>query len=284
MKRQQLQHFVTMTNSNDPTESDNGNQQVAGNNLLLPINPGLCHSQPEAAICQFAALLGGHSIQGLSDAESQPALGHIGAASLPEYLADDDADLQTVAICSFPSLSISSVDPLYSFSCDSRCKIGYDQSSAFITPTHNSNLSELERSASLKLSRRLHATRYDISEVPATIVENVRESLSSMIDARLRRCIVLLRGKKIGVQRNSMRAKLLHNIAKTMTIPNIVTSFHVSLDGGLAQKMSKDEQESSSKISVPVTFHAVADIAFGEQNVLSVILASPGNITGKYPL
>jgi len=89
--------------------------------------------------------------------------------------------------------------------------------------------------------------------------------------------------KNTEVKRNSMRAKLLHNILKKVSIPNIVTSFH--LNNVSDRKIGKEEQDNfSPKVSLPFKFHAVADVAFGEQNVLSIMMNAPGTITGKYYL
>mmetsp|Transcript_40953 Transcript_40953/g.96124 ORF Transcript_40953/g.96124 Transcript_40953/m.96124 type:complete len:330 (-) Transcript_40953:832-1821(-) len=277
MKRQSLSDLADASNKKMRTDVDK---------TTMPFSPII--SDPELALRQFSTLLGSCSVQNLSRTN------YTGLSCLLEYLADDDRDLHTGAFCSFPSLSMSTTNPLGSFSFikeeqNSAKDFEISSSAPALSPPNGSIAQEslqskLERSATLKLSRPLCANRPTISEVPATVVKNIRESLLSVIESRLRRCIILLKKTKIDTKRNSLRAKCLYNIWKALKMPTIVTSFvavNASATDPAPKKVIQSSLDSRSTVSVPVTFLTVADIAFGEQHIVTVEIIAPGTISGK---
>lgn len=127
----------------------------------------------------------------------------------------------------------------------------------------------------LNLAEPITWTRSSCAQAPITLLRTLSLSLSSIIDARMRSCtLVLLRHSlERGDNRSRSRLLALLSTSSTIAIQSMQTTFTIA--------NSPAESDDPAKVSLPVSFEAKVDVSVRGKST-SVRLQTTGTIGGTF--
>ena len=147
------------------------------------------------------------------------------------------------------------------------------------TTRTESEIQQIQELAATNLERPLTWDRESCAKAPMTLLRSLSISLSSVVDARMRSCtLVLLRHSlEKGDERSRSRLLALLSTGNKVSIRSVTTSFTAS---SLPLEVESKAVEEQGKVILPLIFDAVFEISV-RGKLIKAALRNPGTIQGK---
>jgi len=148
------------------------------------------------------------------------------------------------------------------------------------TTRTESEIQQIQELAATNLERPLTWDRESCAKAPMTLLRSLSISLSSVVDARMRSCtLVLLRHSlEKGDERSRSRLLALLSTGNKVSIRSVTTSFTAS---SLPLEVESKAVEEQGKVILPLIFDAVFEISV-RGKLIKAALRNPGTIQGTF--
>jgi len=148
------------------------------------------------------------------------------------------------------------------------------------TTRTESEIQQIQELAATNLERPLTWDRESCAKAPMTLLRSLSISLSSVVDARMRSCtLVLLRHSlEKGDERSRSRLLALLSTGNKVSIRSVTTSFTAL---SLPLEVESKAVEEQGKVILPLIFDAVFEISV-RGKLIKAALRNPGTIQGTF--
>lgn len=148
------------------------------------------------------------------------------------------------------------------------------------TTRTESEIQQIQELAATNLERPLTWDRESCAKAPMTLLRSLSISLSSVVDARMRSCtLVLLRHSlEKGDERSRSRLLALLSTGNKVSIRSVTTSFTAL---SLPLEVESKAVEEQGKVILPLIFDAVFEISV-RGKLIKAVLRNPGTIQGTF--
>lgn len=139
------------------------------------------------------------------------------------------------------------------------------------------NLS-LQDTAALNLALQFHCNKADIATAPSTMLRNLSESFTSLIDSRLRSSILaLLKQSLKGPSMSGYHART----GESRIVMKLLSSCPISVTAVVTSFRALSMQEGSDNV-VPIVFEAIIDMNILGVELVTSTLRAPGTVNGSF--